>query len=107
MKGSPVRIRASALLFLAPFEDFAEGLLHFGGEGEAEGRVEGLYGEGAEAVDRLDDLGPALVGPARFVEGLPEFLDEEVDEGAGRGLGVAAQLLDRSQGRRQGYAHLQ
>ena len=62
---------AGRLLLLAPFEDFAEGLLYFGRQGEAEGCVEGLDRERAQAFDRLDDLGPALVGAARFVEGLP------------------------------------
>src|SRR5947208_15467499 len=99
MKGSPVQVRASALVaclgilprpapLLAPFEDFAEGFLDFAGEGEAEGGVEGVEGEGSEPADRGDDLLPALLGPALFVEGLPDVFDEELDEGAGRGLGV-------------------
>jgi hypothetical protein len=76
MKGSPVQVRASApprcprglLPLLATFEDFAEGFLDFGGQGEAEGGVEGVEGEGAEAADRGDDLLPALLRPAGFVE---------------------------------------
>src|SRR3954453_14752050 len=116
MKGSPVQVRASALgaalaarllTLLAPFEDFAEGFLDFGGEGEAEGGVEGIEGEGAEAADRGDDLVPALLGTACFVEGLPDVFDEELDEGAGGGLGVAAEFLDRRQGGGQLDAHRQ
>src|SRR3954452_2606137 len=102
MKGSPVQVRASAsgiacgLLTLLPsFQDFAEGFLDFGGEGEAEGGIEGIEGEGAEAADGGDDLLPALLGAASVVEGLPDPLDEEVDEGAGGGLGVAVEFLDR------------
>src|SRR6187200_1382534 len=110
MKGSPVQVRVSALrpvaagrllLLLSPFQHFAEGFLDFGGEAEAEGGAEGVEGEGAEAADRGDDLLPALLRAARFVEGLPDSVDEEVDEGAGRGLGVAAQFLDRGQGGRK------
>src|SRR3954451_15345283 len=104
MNGSPVQIPASALvaclrvlpgppLLLPSFQDFAEGLLDFGGEGKAEGGVEGVEGERAEAADRGDDLLPAVLGTAFFVERLPDLLDEEVDEGAGRGLGVAADFL--------------
>src|SRR3982751_1761499 len=79
--------RGRLLLLLAPFEDFAEGLFDFRRQGEAEGCVEGVEGEGAEAADGGDQLLPALLGAAGVVEGLPEFVDEEVDEGAGRGLG--------------------
>src|SRR3954451_22629394 len=107
MKGSPVQVRASALgaafaalllPLLPPFQDFAEGFLDFGGEGEAEGGVEGVEGERAEAADRGDDLLPAVLGAAFFVKGLPDVLDEELDEGAGGGLAVAAQFLDRGEG---------
>src|SRR5215213_10092539 len=102
MMGSPVQVRASAserwlLLLLAPFEDFAEGFLDFGGEAEAEGGAEGVEGERAEVADRGDDLLPSVLGAAGLVEGSPDFFDEEVDEGAGGGLGVAAQFFDRRQ----------
>src|SRR3954451_9400743 len=116
MNGSPVQIPASALvaclrvlpgppLLLPPFQNFAEGFLDFGGEGEAEGGAEGVEGERAEAADGGDDLLPAFLGAACFVEGLPDILDEELDEGAGRGLSVAAQLLDRRQGGGELDAH--
>ena len=49
-------------------------------------------GERAQALERLAHLGQVVLGTALVLERLPDLLDEEVDEGAGDGVGLLSQL---------------
>jgi hypothetical protein len=50
-----------------------------------------------QPLDRLGDLRPLLLRPARVVERLPQLVHEELDERARRRLGGALHAFDRGQ----------
>src|SRR4051812_7046066 len=68
-------------------------LLHRFAHGDLEDGEQGVRSEGTHAIQRFAHFGPVRLRAAGAVEGLPDLLDEEVDEGAGHAVGMAPQLL--------------
>src|SRR3954447_14090412 len=72
--------RDSTLAFGHSLELLAERLLDFVGHRHPVNRNQRLQRERAQLVERGADLGPALLRVAVLFEGLPDVLEEELDE---------------------------